>query len=186
MGFVFEEVRGGYKVNVTGGGTCIKVPKYHLFRRVVELGKVANGITHVLLPDGVFLISADAFSECETLEFIGIPKTLVGIESRAFKGCKKLESFDADHTHLVSIGAHAFDDCKALSEVFLPDSVGSIGAWAFANCKSLTTFRNPSGNSVLEDSTFNGCSNLAKLSNVEHVSMGVHVCYGTKLEGVNV
>lgn len=81
-------------------------------------------------------IDKEAFSYCEGLTTVNLPN-LVSIGEDAFKGCKKMTSFQMGN-RLESIGTSAFSLCSALTgEISLPASVANIGAAAFSQCTGL-------------------------------------------------
>ena|ERR1035437_3178493 len=65
------------------------------------------------IPDSVFSIGIEAFSQCKGLTSIKIPTTLK------------------------EIGCLAFENCFSLMSVTLPSSVEEIGFRSFSNCKNL-------------------------------------------------
>jgi hypothetical protein len=66
-----------------------------------------------IIPDSVFSIGIEAFSQCKGLTSIKIPVTLK------------------------TIGCLAFENCCSLTSVTLPASVEEIGFRCFSNCKNL-------------------------------------------------
>ena len=62
-----------------------------------------------------------------------LPKSLVEIESSAFRGCSKLESISLPEG-LESIGSDAFFACP-ISSVIIPSTVKNIGGGAFNDTK---------------------------------------------------
>ena len=81
-------------------------------------------------------IGYGAFMDCDLLESISIPSSIISISDYAFKGCFSLENVTLPYS-LTSIGAYAFADCTAVESITIPYSVTSVGAWAFDNCISL-------------------------------------------------
>ena len=58
------------------------------------------------------------------------------IDDWAFSDCNALEEIDLPKT-LLKIGENAFQNCENLNFVQFPDSLLHIGDWAFCNCPSL-------------------------------------------------
>lgn len=76
-----------------------------------------NGTSaHVVIPNVVKIISANAFSENHTIKSIVIPKGVVIIEFSAFMRCTTLEQVDMPDS-VKSIGAYAFQGCYYLGKV---------------------------------------------------------------------
>ncbi|MBR2967506.1 MAG: leucine-rich repeat protein [Clostridia bacterium] len=79
-----------------------------------------------------------AFENCEHIETITLPDTIVNIENLAFFGCSKLTNFVLPN-NVVSIGGGAFLNCSSLVEIVIPQSVEEIGSEAFCECENLET-----------------------------------------------
>ena len=54
--------------------------------------RACNGLTSVILPEGIKTLSLYAFYNCENLASINMPSTLTSIQPSAFQGCKSLAS----------------------------------------------------------------------------------------------
>lgn len=82
-------------------------------------------------------IGDGAFQSCD-LTTLTIPAAVETIGESAFSGNYNLESvLFADNAKLRTIGAHAFQYSRKLSEIRIPDSVTEIGNYAFAEIKTL-------------------------------------------------
>ncbi len=51
-------------------------------------------LRHLIIPEGVAVIHANAFHNCAALEYVKLPRTLRAIRSGAFSGCARLEKLD--------------------------------------------------------------------------------------------
>lgn len=84
-----------------------------------------DGLTTVILPEGLLAISWCAFENCDDLRGIFIPETVQVIDEYAFAGCASLEavSVPASVTYL---SPGAFYDCGALEHIFY---AGTYAQW---------------------------------------------------------
>ena len=98
-------------------------------------GKVVSGI------------GREAFSRCEELTSVTIPKSVTSIGRGAFGFCTSLKSVEIpDGVTNISHGAFAF--CKSLESVAVPLSVVGFGDFVFRYCGSLKSVK--FGNDVFE------------------------------------
>ena len=51
-------------------------------------------IRHLVIPEGVAVIHANAFHNCAALEYVKLPRTLRAIRSGAFSGCARLQTLE--------------------------------------------------------------------------------------------
>ena len=76
------------------------------------------------------------------------------IGENAFMNCNTLETLDLPKS-LISLGAHAFESCSSLSTVFFPVELDSCGDCAFRGCDKLTRFNgygaSPNGRFLVVD-----------------------------------
>ena len=77
-----------------------------------------------------------AFSGCENLLSIVLPKTLTHINNGAFMNCSGLISIDLPDS-LQSIGSSAFQGCTALTSLLIPEKMAAIGDMAFYGCPAM-------------------------------------------------
>ena len=83
------------------------------------------------------MIGQAAFSQCEKLVSINLPKGVFEIADSTFSFCKSLEIVEIPDT-VSSIGEQAFAGCEKLRKLTLPNSVKFIDKNAFAYCPRLT------------------------------------------------
>lgn len=103
--------------------------------------------------------SNEAFSFCESIENISIPKNVKKIGFAAFdnSGLKEIDFADG----IEEIGGEAFWNCEKIEQVILPNTVKIIGEAAFADCTSLKKAVIPDSVTELGDGAFCDCENLS-------------------------
>jgi hypothetical protein len=94
------------------------------------LGSASSGVSSVAIPQGVEIISAQAFSGCSNLMSIDVPGSVVSIGRSAFSGCVNLTNIVL-RPGLGFIGSLAFSSSDKLSQVQIPNTVLDIGQSAF-------------------------------------------------------
>ena len=105
------------KTNILSESDKIRVSGFEtvLFNKqltkIIHCPIIAKG--NYSIPDSVFSIGIEAFSQCKELTSIKIPMTLK------------------------AIGCMAFENCCSLTSVTLPASVEEVGFRCFSNCKNL-------------------------------------------------
>lgn len=123
-----------------------------------------NVLETVILPEGVRVIEANAFHNCESLKNIVLPNTLTNIKGGyyegAFQGCKSLESINFPE-NLVEIGRYAFEG-SGLKEIdmSLAIKLENIGSCAFSRCENLKKVKLGNGLKALSGEMFAYCSAL--------------------------
>lgn len=103
-----------------------------------------------------------AFSWCESLAEIRIPKSLKDIGAHCFAYCSSLKEITL-HDGIEHIGNNAFSRCSSLTEVRVPDSVTELESYAFSDCINLESATLPANSSLLGELIFSGCGNLRDL-----------------------
>lgn len=115
----------------------------------------------VRIPNGVSVIKAEAFEECNNLRTVILPTGgNIGLSQGVFSGCTRLREV-ANSESVNSIGALAFSGCTALQKIELGNALSRIGEGAFAECRSLTSVTLPSSLREVGDGAFAGCTELA-------------------------
>ena len=121
----------------------------------------AKEISYVV-SEGIQIIGADAFCNCENLTEVTLPASLTTIEDEAFQGCKALLSIIMP-SGLISIGNSAFSDCDNLTDISLPDGLQEMGQSAFSSCDNLESIVLPNDLTIIRGYTFSGCVNLSRV-----------------------
>ena len=121
-----------------------------------------SGLTSVVIPPNVNMISSGTFSDCTSLSSVEIPNSVNSIGGNAFWGCTSLSSLTIPNS-VKYIGGYAFAQCMGLLSINIPNSVTSIGSWAFYACHSLKNASIP--NSIEEIGYwFSYCIKLESIS----------------------
>ena len=103
-----------------------------------------------------------AFSQCQALKVIILPKGLTSIGDEAFWGCQALTQVVIPNG-VTSIGRNAFCWCTSLAQVTIPSNVTSIGYAAFYACMSLTQIVIPASVTSIGVRAFSLCQSLARI-----------------------
>ena len=112
-----------------------------------------EGVTRVVVPDGVTEIDDEAFAGCEHVEETAMPWG-GRIKSVHYDGCEHLTEVILPEG-LERIGVDAFMNCGDLTKI--------IERSAFEGCCSLRELHLPSGLDGIDDNTFFGCESLEEL-----------------------
>ena len=107
-------------------------------------------------------IGKNAFSSCNSLKRLTLPKDITSIEQSAFFGCTGLMSITIP-SYVTSISKYAFWGCSSLTSIELPNSLTTIEESAFYGCTSLTSVTLTSNLTSIESNAFIGCSQLKEV-----------------------
>ena len=130
-------------------------------------------IKSVYLQDSVTSIGAYAFSYCNGLESVRLPKNITEIPNGIFRSCDKLKEVFIPQ-YVKKIGSYAFEGCTSLTKIEMPKQVTEIGAHVFSGCSSLDSIQWPNYLRYIPDYCFDNCTNL-KFEIPEYIeSIGAH------------
>ena len=121
-----------------------------------------NELTSIQIPKSVTIIDQQAFEECTALTSVLIPGNVTTIGYMAFSGCTSLSSLTISNG-VKSIGSYAFAKCGSLKSVTIPGSVSEIGSDAFSGCSSLFSLVIEEGVGTIGSYAFYGCSSLTSV-----------------------
>lgn len=125
-----------------------------------------EGVTRVIIPEGVKRIEHAAFYNCKNLESITLPESLEEVGESVFAYCNMLEKFEGECRAIVADGRcviidntfRGFAFACGVTEYTIPSGVIRIGDGAFRGCNTLTRIVVPEGVEVIEDSAFSICN----------------------------
>ena len=93
------------------------------------------------VPNGVEIIGAGAFADCDDIERVFIPNTVVAIEKAAFAYCDNLvDVIFEEGINLVTIGESAFRECSSLTRMNIPSTLKTLGRYVFYCDNALVEF----------------------------------------------
>ncbi len=147
------------------------------------LVKYTGSDEHVIIPEHVRAIGAQAFAFNTVVVSVVIPKGVVTIGERAFDNCHNLESVEIPKT-VSMIEKNAFSSCKKLDNVVIPEGVPFIANKTFYMCLSLKTVSLPSSVTSISDEAFARCISLEEIAIGDDVieigEKAFMECYGLK------
>lgn len=133
----------------------------------------------------VTTIAGGAFSNCEKLTSIKLPRYLSSIYNFAFQNCTGLKSVEFNES-LKSIGQYCFNNCTSLESITLQKYLYTIGRGAFKHCTGLKNAKIDTVCSI-EDYAFQGCTGIESITLGTVWDLGVNVFVGcTSLENIEV
>ena len=100
-------------------------------------------------------IGQNAFSGCECLKSIVLPKEITEICDYTFSSCKSLQRIIIPGK-ITMIGRHAFAGCSVLETVEIEEGVAEIGMLAFYNCTNLKSVVLPQSIRKIKNYTHKG------------------------------
>ena len=107
-------------------------------------------------------IGKNAFYNCDKLNTVTLPSSLVYIGEWAFFGCTALEQISLEHTSVTEIGKYAFSLCSNLTSIGLPKTLEIIGRSAFSS-SGLIEITIPEAVTSIGNSAFSDCESLAEI-----------------------
>lgn len=113
-----------------------------------------------IIPDGVTIISSEAFMGCEGLTNISIPNSVVQIGRWAFAACTGLKSIEIPN-RVRWIDDSTFFGCSDLISVNIPSGVTTIGYDAFRGCSSLVRIEIPDSINLIGTGAFKEVPNIS-------------------------
>jgi len=118
----------------------------------------------LVISEGIEIIESNGVISNSSLTSVFLPSTLIEIGDSAFISVPNLNSVTFPNgSSLNRIGAGAFMSCSFESFI-IPSSVSYIGKYAFASNKLLSSIAIPENVTVIQESTFNGCTSLYKVT----------------------
>lgn len=169
-----DVVQDGFSFAVSHSPAPVQqVPVYPEKPAPVRLGPVR----FEALPDGTLAAVGCSDREIDdlNLEFEAGGQPISQIGPRAFENCQQLQRVIIPRT-VLQIGEMAFAGCSRLHTLTLPGSIQKVGTLAFARCTSLTRVRIEPGVAMLGPSCFQKCQKLVRVdipASVESFGGGV-------------
>ena len=125
-----------------------------------------NGVTEVIVPDGVKSIAKEAFMDCKNIVSIILPNSIESIGQSAFYRCRSLKSIVIPNG-VTKINDGTFAYCSSLENIQLPESITAIGSkkysadlcrGVFYDCKNLMEIKIPENCTYICYDAFGSCS----------------------------
>ena len=151
----FKDCENLQTVTIGSGLTAIAD---HMFENCGQLKTVnfnGNSLTS---------IGSYSFNECQALENITLPNSVITINDRAFRSCEFLEAVVLPEG-LETIGEEAFIDCHVLASITIPNNVKSIEKGAFVRCHALPSIDIPNNPhfTILNQEVFYECTTITSV-----------------------
>ena len=135
-----------------------------------------ESIKNIVIEDGVTDIHFDAFSGCNGLTSVTIPKSIINIRGVAFFDCHSSPAIEVDPENSKYSDEDGILFSKAKTTIIrypsskqgsvysIPNSVQSIGDSAFWGCKELTSITIPNSVTSIGKDAFFGCRGLTNIT----------------------
>ena len=157
-----------------------------------------NGLTSIIIPNGITLIPHFTFAGCGSLTSVTIPKSLKRIGENAFTECYNLNAvyisdleawlnIDIEEGENTISGGypisssplyyanHLYLNGKEITELEIPNTISTIKNFTFCNWRSLTSISIPNSVTSINYFSFYKCSGLTSVNIPNSVtSIGWH------------
>ena len=145
----------------------------------VSVYDASGSVTEAIIPDTVVYygsttytvtsISSSAFSGCNNLHTVTIPKTIKSIGTSAFQNCNNLATLNFNAVNCEEFGSSYNDNYNPLKNcpittINIGDSVQRIPSYFAYNLDSLTSITIPNNVTSIGSSSFSDCGNLTTLN----------------------
>lgn len=150
-----------------------------------ELVRYKGSAVNICVPSGVKSIRANVFAGFRAIETVDLPEECYEIGDHAFYGCESLKLIHCRSKNstfspvMKTIGMGAFENCRQLQKIIMPRGVIELGERAFANCSELLEFTwiDKGWLDTIKKSTFEGCTNLVRISIMSSVTIEERAFY---------
>ena len=151
-----------------------------IVKSIVDSGTCGDNATWELYDDGELIISGSGemtdwyessspfYQIRNYIKKVTINNGITSIGNHAFNYCRSLTNVSIPGSIKI-IGNNAFFECSSLTSVTIPDGVTSIRIYAFFKCSSLTSVTISGSVTSIGDYTFNECSSLTNLTIMDGV-----------------
>ena len=120
-------------------------------------------LTHIVLPKNCIRISYAAFAGCHNLNRVVFPDSLRYIRRWAFSHCTNLFSPQLPDA-LQTIDKGAFSNCSGIVHILVPPNTWKIEAEAFAHCKNLISVYLPKSLKNAAQNLLDDCPKLKRFN----------------------
>lgn len=118
-----------------------------------------DGITEVVIPEGVTTVGAEAFLRCRNLKKVTISDTVTDLGELAFFRCESLRSVELGKG-ITTIKENTFYGCTSLKTIEIPESVTEIVSHGFYDCSALNKITIPESVTTFGEDIFKGADNV--------------------------
>ena len=151
----------------------VRLPKSNIKSLGSHVFYNCTALQSVSMPSNIAEIPRSTFAQCESLEEVQLPATIVNIGDYAFVNCFKLKSLGKLPT-LKQYGKSSFAACWALYDFEIPMSQNEIPDSAFFNCIRLPIKELPAGVTSIGAGAFSNCQSISnidfsKYNKLEHI-----------------
>ena len=145
-----------------------------------------KSIKRVVVASGVKSIGRSAFTGCENLISVSLPKSIQTIGDGAFFSCNNMKSINIPD-NVTHIGKRAFFCCTNLAAVNIPKALSMIEQECFFACCSIKSIDIPYGVSEIGDVAFGNCTRLTEITIPDSVrSIGEHAFFTAALQKIYI
>lgn len=164
----------------------IQGPHFYIDDNGVLTGADLNGVTDIVIPEGVTSIGWDAFYGCSELTSVTFPASVMSLGLEAFGGCEGLTAvyisdlatwcrissmtLSASEYENNLVGSNPLEYAHTLylegnlvADLLIPEGVTYIGDAAFCCCTNITCVTIPDGVTSIGEGAFEQCSGLMSI-----------------------
>ncbi|MDE6313319.1 MAG: leucine-rich repeat protein [Lachnospiraceae bacterium] len=160
--FVFDKANAAI-TEYKGNSDVVEIPSIIDGTAVKTIADVAfagnDGITEVVIPEGITAIGKEAFLRCRNLKKVTIADSVTDLGELAFFRCESLRSINLGKG-ITTIKENTFYGCTSLKTLEVPESVTEIEAHGFYDCSALEEISIPESVRTFGEEVFTGAENV--------------------------